>query len=201
MIETGVLFGNIHSYHDLNLILAPFTPTPAKPKTDYIDIPGGDGSIDATEANGRVVFDDREFTLLFTVSPKDKMTFDEKVSQVSNALNGLKCKITFDRDSEFYWDGRCVVDSFAQDRRLKQITIKLRVRPYKYKRWMTVHSFALTEAEKIITLTNGKKPIVPEITCTNDGVKVVFGDGTYTLSAGTHKYLDIYLNKRNNILK
>ena len=112
-MDRGVSFDNIHSYLDLNLHLAPFVPTPARPKTNYVNLNGGDGSIDLTEAHGEVKYSDREFPIIFTIDPSETMTFDEKVSQVSNALNGKRCKIVFDRDSEYFWEGRCIVDEYA----------------------------------------------------------------------------------------
>ena len=200
-IYKGIYFDDIHSYFDLNLILAPFVPVPAEPKTNYIDITGGDGSLDLTEGLGEVKYKDRNFAFTFSVNPLDKMTFDEKVSQVSNALNGKRCRITLDRDPDYYWEGRCIVDKYAQNKALKQISVKATVRPYKLKQNQTVASFDLTADEKEITLKNGRKSVVPEITCTNDNATVIFGNVTETLSAGTHKILDIYLKEGNNILK
>lgn len=197
----GIYFDDVHSYHDLNLILAPFVPTPAEPKENYIEIAGGDGSLDLTEGLGEVKYKDRTFDFTFSVNPSDTKTFDEKVTQVSNALNGKKCKITLDRDPNYYWEGRCKVDKYAQNKALKQISIKATVRPYKLKQNETVASFSLTTSETQITLKNGRKSVVPEITCTNNNTKVVFGNSTETLSAGTHKLLGIYLKEGNNILK
>ncbi len=200
-IYKGIYFDDIHSFFDLNLILAPFVPVPAEPKENYIDITGGDGSLDLTEGLGEVRYKDRNFSFTFSVNPSDKMTFDEKVSQVSNALNGKKCKITLDRDPNYYWEGRCIVDKYAQDKNLKQISVKATVRPYKLKQNETVVSVSLTTDEKEITLKNGRKSVVPVITCTDDNATVIFGNGTFTVNAGTHKILDIYLKEGNNILK
>lgn len=200
-IYKGIYFDDIHSFIDLNLILAPFVPVPATPKTNYIEIKGGDGSLDLTEALGSVTYKNRDFSFTFTISPNEKMTFDEKVSQVSNALNGRWCKITLDRDPNYYWEGRCIVDKYAQNKKLGQISIKATVKPYKYKQDKTVVSFDLTPEEKEITLKNGRKPVVPLITCTNDNTNVSFGLVSETLSAGTHKILDVYLTEGNNILK
>lgn len=200
-IYKGIYFDDVHSFNDLNLILAPFVPTPAEPKENYIDITGGDGSLDLTEGLGEVKYKDRTFEFTFTINPSEKMSFDEKVSQVSNALNGKKFRMTLDRDPEYYWEGRCKVDKYAQNKRLGQISIKATVRPYKLKQNQTVASFELSAEAKEITLKNGRKSVVPEITCTNDNVTVVFGNITETLSAGTHKILDIYLKEGNNILK
>lgn len=200
MINRGIKFDNIHSFNDLNLVLSPFVPTPAIPKTNYVDIPGGNGSLDLTEAHGEVKYNDRDFKFTFTVHPSDKMTFDEKVTQVSNLLNGKKCKITLDRDSGYYWDGRCIVNEYLQDKNLKQIVIQATVRPYKLKKDVTEVSFDLTADAQEITLTNSRKSIVPEITCTDDETSIVYDGTTYILEAGTHEILNINLMEGENKL-
>jgi hypothetical protein len=200
-IYKGIYFDDIHSFYDLNLILAPFVPVPAEPKTNYIDITGGDGSLDLTEGLGEVKYKDRNFAFTFSINPSEKMTFDEKVSQVSNALNGKAFKITLDRDPEYYWEGRCIVDKYAQNKKLGQISVKATVRPYKLKQNETVASFSLTSEAKEITLKNGRKSVVPEITCTNDNTWVYFGLNFWVLGAGTHRILDIYLKEGNNLLQ
>lgn len=201
MIETGVSFGGIHSFYDLNLILAPFTPTPATPKTVYVDVAGADEPLDLTEAHGKVFFNPRDFQFTFTINPTDKMTFDEKVTQISNALNGKRCKITLDRDPDYYWLGRCVVNQYKQDRRIGQVVVSAKVNPYKLKQNPTVRSYTLTAEEQTVRLQNGRKSVVPVFECTHDNTVVVFGDITETMSAGTHKVLDICFKEGINVLK
>lgn len=190
----GVKFGNIHSYNTLELILMPFAIPPAEPKINLLDIPGGDGSIDLTEALGGVKFKDREFVMKFTVDPRSDMTFDEKVTQVANRLNGRAFKIIFDRDSDYYWEGRCIVSEHAQSKVLQEITIKAIVRPYKMKTEETVVEFDLSSDWKLVTLSNnGRKTVVPTITCTNDGTEVTYNNSELDISvsdtfdAGVHK--------------
>jgi hypothetical protein len=199
----GIYFDNIHSYYDLDLFLSKdgVEISPAEPKTVYVDVAGGDGSLDLTEAFGEVKFNDRECTFTFTVNPASDMTFEEKKTQVSNALNGKKCKITLDKDADYYYTGRCAVNEYSQDRRLLQIVVSATVKPYKLKQNKTIATYTLTEKEQTVVLKNGRKSVVPEITCTNDNTVVVFGNVTETLSAGTHKILDIYLKEGSNILK
>lgn len=201
MIETGILFDDIHSFYDLNLILSPFTPTPATPKTNYVDVAGSDEPIDLTEAHGKVFYNARDFVFTFTINPASRLTFDEKVTQVSNALNGKRCKITLDRDPDFYWLGRCVVNQYKQDRRIGQVVVNARVNPYKLKQKPTVRSFSLTAEEQTVTLLNGRKSVVPVFECTDDNTVVVFGDITEKMSAGTHKFLDICFTEGINVLK
>lgn len=198
MIETGVRFDNIHSFHDLGLILAPFVTPPAEPKTNFIDIPGGDGSLDFSEAGGGMKYHDRELTFTFTVEPSETMTFDEKQTQVSNALNGRRFdKITLDKDSDYYFSGRCMVNQHLADKNLNQIVVKAKVKPFKFRQSKTVFSFNLTSERKTVVLQNGRKPAVPTITCEGNST-VVFGGIAYTLEPGTYKILDICLVEGNN---
>lgn len=196
----GVTFGEIHSYLDLNLILAPFTPAPAEPKVNFLEIPGRDGHLDLTEANGEVKFNSREFVFTFTVAPGDTLTFDERLSAVSNALNGLRCKITLDRDPGYYWQGRCAVSEYDQDKNIGQIEVTATVDPYKLKQDATVVSSSLSSTQKSVSLQNSRMAAVPTIDCTGT-CTVVFGETTHTLKAGTHRIPAIRLVEGKNALK
>jgi hypothetical protein len=196
MIETGVYFDDIHSFHDLNLILAPFVMPPALPKTNYIDIPGGDGSIDLTEAHGEVKYYDRDCSFVFTMNPNSDLSetaFEEKKTEVSNILNGRRCRITLDKDSEYYYIGRCTVEEYLSDKRLRQIVISAKVHPYKFKQNETVVTFDITEQEAVYNLINSRKPVSPTIECTGENTKIVFGSKEITVNAGKHNFLDIRL--------
>ncbi len=201
MIETGVLFDDIHSFRDLNLVLAPFVLPPAKPKSKYIDVPGGDGSIDATEATSEVKYNDREFSFTFTVFPKDTLTFEERQTVVSNALNGKRCKITIEKDPDYYLIGRCTVNEHLADKRLRQIVVSVRVAPYKLKQQKTVLSFDFLDfEEKTIILPNSKKRVVPSIS-TNGSAYIYFeGKSIPVSSSEPTKYMDIQLKEGENIL-
>lgn len=201
MIETGIYFGDVHSYYDLHLILSSVTIPPAQPKTNYIDIPGGDGSIDLTEAHGEIKYKNRECSFVFTVAPGDPLTFEERKSKVSNALNGLKCKIILDKDSSWCYNGRLNVNEYKQDKNLLKITITATVEPYKYKLSETVVTFAVeADDDKLFLIKNARKSVVPTIT-TNVQLQVTFNGATYTLNPGTHRILEINLKSGDNIMK
>lgn len=195
----GVYFGNLHSYRDLNLILAPFTPPPATPKTNFLSIPGRDGFLDLTEANGEVKFNSLEFQMTFTIAPGDDLTFDERVSKVSDALNGVQCQITFDRDPDFYWVGRCAVNKYKQDKNVGKIVVNATVNPYKLKKTQTEVEFELSSELQTITVENGRMSVIPEIVVSSmvsfwmDGMGFTLNAGTWTdprirLVAGTNYF-------------
>ena len=203
IVDRGILFDEVHSYHDLNLILSGSEISPADPKTTYIDIAGGDGSADLTEANGEVRFKDRSMSFTFTMNPADDLSddaFEEKKTEISNLLNGRTFKITRDVDPEYYYQGRCTVDSYMSDRRLRQFVVSAVVRPYKLKQNVTMITTELTGTPKALNILNGRKSVAPIIECTADNTTVKFGDVECVLSAGTHKVLDIYFTEGNNLV-
>lgn len=210
MIETGVLFDDIHSFRDLNLVLAPFVLPPAKPKTTYIDVPGRDGSIDVTEATGKITYKDREFSFTFTVFPEDTMTFEERQTVVSNALNGKRCKITLDKDPDYYLDGRCTVDKHFANKKLRQIVVSVRCAPYKMKQQETVAIVTLKQGdEKTYIFRNGKKEVQTaiQITASKMAAVAIYNAGydedykNYLCMPGTMNYVGIYLHEGNNTVK
>ena len=200
MIETGVLFDDIHSFRDLNLVLAPFVLPPAKLKKNYIDVPGRDGSIDATEATGKATYEDREFSFTFTVFPNDDLTFEERQTVVSNALNGTRCKITLEKDPDYYLDARCTVNEHFANKKLRQIVVGVRCAPYKMNQHETVVSCDLeSNEEQTIILMNSKKQVCPIIEVSGE-VSVTFGGYSQTYTTGKYKDLGICLLKGANTL-
>lgn len=196
----GISFGDIHSFDDLRLVLSEKDIPPAIPKTTYIDIPGADDDLDLTEVHGEVKYKSRDCTFTFTMLPSDKTDFEEKKTEISNLLNGKEFKITLDADADYYYQGRCTVKDYLQDRNLKQFVISAKVKAYKFKQDVTVATVSLSELPKTVYLSNGRKSVVPSIECSHDDTVVVFGDMTFNLSKGTHKILDIQFKEGNNTL-
>lgn len=199
-IARGISFDDIHSFYDLNLILSYVETPPAQAKTHYIDIPGADGAIDATDVHGETRYYDREIKFTFSMRPDDILTWEEKKTQISNILNGRKfAKITLDKDKDYYFTGRVTVDEVARNKKLRQIVVKATVNPWKYKQAETVYTKPLSATAAQITLCNSRKPICPLITCTGE-TKITFDGLTYTLGAGSYKVLDIRLYEGENAL-
>ncbi len=203
MISRGVSFGDIHSYHDLDLLLSAVEVSPAVPKTTYIDIPGADGFLDLTEANGEVRFSDRSLKFTFSMNPMHDLSesaWEEKKTEVCNRLNGKRCKITLDKDPDYYWEGRLTVDSFMSNKRVRQFVISAKVMPYKLKQKLTVVSFDLNSDGVSCSLMNARRSVVPEFVVTADNTAIRVGDNVFRFAAGTHKTLDIRLVEGKNDL-
>lgn len=185
----GILFDRIHSYYDLNLVLSKVSISPATVKTKFVDIPGGNGSVDLTEALGEVKFNDRECSFTFTVFPYED--FEEKKTKVSNLLNGKRCKITVDKDPDYYWDGRCFISEYESNKNLHKIVVKATVAPYKLKHNVT--KVIVPAGDEVVrTIQNSRKTVIPTITNTADAT-IVYDGNSYPIAAGVHKILNIEL--------
>lgn len=194
----GIDFGGVHSHRDLNLILQEIEESPANPKLNLIDIPGGDGSKDLSEQpSGRVVYGDRTITWVFGLYPGE--SWPAKHRQVSRALNGQRLKITQDEDPGYYYDGRVSVKTYSRDMTLRQITVEAVCSPYMLKQLETVRTESLSTTERSIILANECKPVFPQITLTAPSV-IGFNGNSFSLNAGTHRLLDIELQAGVNTL-
>ena len=190
----GIKFDNVHSYTDLNLVLSQVSIPPATVKTNYVDIPGADGSVDLTEALGEVKYKDRACKFTLTAFPSDD--FEEKKTEVSNLLNGKRCNIILDKDPDYYWSGRCSVDEYSSNKNLHKIVVGAVVAPYKLKNNQT--KIVVPAGTAVVrNLPGGRKRVVPTITCTASAT-IVFNGNTIELNAGTHKNLTITLVEGSN---
>lgn len=203
MIDSGIYFGNIHSFYDLNLILSAVSISPAKPKTSYIDIPGADGSLDTTEVHGSVKYNDRDCKFTLTMNPDGDLSesaWEEKKTQIANALNGKYFeRITIDKNPEYYYSGRCSVDEYLSNKKLRQFVVTAKVRPYKMRNTETVAMFNLSTTPKVVKLNNEKKVVSPVVECT-ERATIIFDGVTITLYAGTQKVREIQLAEGENKL-
>lgn len=173
----GIWFDDIHSYNDLNLVLSEVNIPPAEPKLNFVDIPGGDGDVDLTEALGEVKYNSREGSITFTAFPY--YDFEEKKKEVSNLLNGKRCKIRLDKDPGYYWLGRCVVDDYVSDKMVRQIVVKIKVDPYKYKVNKTVASVSLAGKNLLDVSAENQTALHGEVEYISNGIRK---SGSYYVS-------------------
>ena len=187
----GTDFGGVHSYHDLHLVQASVDVTPAEPKLNFIDIPGGDGAKDFSEAPaGRVVYNTRKITWVFKLYPGDDWV--TKYAEVNNALNGRRCRITLEADPDHYYDGRLAVKAQEADGILHGITVMATCQPYKLKQAETIRTVSVNTTQQTISLLNERKPAIPLIKVTAE-TTLGWNGGFITLSPGEHRSLDIEL--------
>lgn len=168
----GVKFGNLHSWHDFQLLLTDKEIGTPAPKTALIDIPGGDGALDLTEAFGPVRYENRKLSFDFsTIVPMAQ--FMEQFAKVQNALHGQKMEIALDADPGWFYVGRVSVNTWKADRRVGKITIDCDCEPYK-NRW-TAQTVSLA-GRNLIDLDSGTATIPEAWTKTATGYSFTRGE-------------------------
>lgn len=139
----GIIFGTLHSYRDLRLILESKEMGAPEVKVNKIDIPGADSALDLTDFFGEPKYDDVKHKFQFTsIEPQE--TFLTQFSTIKNAIHGKKVRIILDDDPAFFYMGRCFVSSFTNAKGIGTVSVECECEPYKYKLNETtiLHSFA-----------------------------------------------------------
>lgn len=188
---TDIRFGTRWAHADFGLIVAPYAVPQPEPQTNYVDIPGRDGALDLTEAFGTVRYLDREIPLtLYARSP-----FDAAVSSFAAAVHGRRMNVIFDRDPTFYYDTRITIDGVEKEDGYCTLSLSCKAKPYKQKNTVTTVSESVTDTA-VITLVNGRMPVVPTITVTAQmTITYTLNRQAYTatLAAGTHTVSSLVL--------
>lgn len=193
----GITFGSYHSYDSFKLFLIKKTIGTPSPKTESIDIPGGDGVLDLTEFFGDVKYNNRILTFEFsTIVPQSE--FMTQFSRVQDALHGRKMQIILDDDSEWYYVGRISVNEWQAEKAIGKITIECDCEPYKCKLADTVVTVDVDGTRQVI-LKNTRKPVIPLITITGN-INLTFDTNFYSLSDGDYELPAVKLTDGNNAI-
>ena len=126
--------GHINTYDDWHIV-ANNRPifSPPKVKTEYVDIPGGNGSLDLSESlTGYPVYENRTGTFDFRVL-NDYGEWQERYSQIMEYLHGRQLYAVLDDDPNYFYQGRFTVDDWnSSDDTWSQITLGYTVNPFKW---------------------------------------------------------------------
>lgn len=183
---------------DWGLLLSSYEIGEPKIKTNYIELPVGDGSIDLTEAlRGDVSYSNREITAKFTtIAPRD--TWRALMDTIKAYCHGRKVTIVAPEDDEYYYIGRINVGPLVKSASSAEFTLTITADPYKYKNSETVVNLTVGATGTLaVTLTNGRRSAIPTMT-TNAATQVVKPGVSSSFNAGTHKLVNFILKEGNN---
>lgn len=188
-----------HSYKTFGLILGEVEITAPEIQEQYEDIPGIDGQLDLSEAlTGDVLYKNRTIKMtLYSIG--DMHDWFNMTSSIQNILHGRNCKIIFDVDSAYYWQGRVKVD-IAHSKRTHTITIECNAEPYKYEISNRYKDIKI-DGNCCINIIGGRKREIPSFTTTCDNLQIDYNNKTYFVSKNEEKaFSDIIIEEGNNIL-
>lgn len=176
-------------------------------KTYLVDIPGGDGKIDLTEAlTGEVKFNNRTISLSFDYRG-DYFDWKRKISEIANFLHGKRTKIFISTDKYYYYVGRVMIDTKKSNIADCQIELTGEVEPYKLEvvsstdKWLwdsfDLKTGVIREYKDIVVSGDTKvevigspEKVIPIFECTNS-MYVTFNNQKTLLPKGRSKNLDI----------
>lgn len=217
-MSTGVTFDDrIHTERDWGLkLLSVYIPMP-DPKTQILDIPGGDGSIDLTEINGRPAYNDRDgVELAFDLMDGSYESWFLKYSQFAAEVHGKKVKMVLDDDPDHYYMVRLKLDGKKSNPVYGQITFSGTAEPFKYdlvatnEPWLwdtfNFETGVIREIEEVeITAENNTVTIIgagidtPPVFVVSqaDNLKLTYGGRTYTLKVGRNRFPAVRVGKED----
>ena len=195
-----VQFDGMDSYDEWGYHLAHKVIGEAEPKYNLVQVPGGVGYIDLTDALGAMGYNERELELTMK-DIADHNEFIRHYSTMQADIHGKRCKITLSDDPDYYWDGRCSVGAMEQDGMACYVTVVAICQPYKLKQSKTVvQDDSLTEEYKEIVLSNDTMPTIPTITVQQE-TAIQYNGATYSINTGSHRLLDIILVSGGGTIK
>lgn len=197
-MSRGITIDTKHTYNDWDLILKSQEIGIPKAKTNYVDIPGGNGTIDLTEAlTGEVLYEGRDGSFVFDLlcSPAERAAV---IASFGSFIHGRKRTITLPDDPDYYYVGRMEIKEYKTAGMLGEIEIKTFCEPYKYKKDKTVVQGPIGVGGSLaLNCANTRKKAIPEITV-SAAVSITFDGSTYALEAGTHTITNIILVEGSN---
>ena len=175
-----------------------YTLEPPEPKTYTVDIPGGNGVIDLTNAlSGDTVYKNRsqEFDL-YAIAVDN---FEKLKSNVSNLLHGKSFDYKITMDPDYTYHGLFTVSSYVHSTysngKVGVIKIKIDADPYKYKSQRVIRADAVGGI--IANCESGRMRVRPSIE-TGGFLRVIFDGKKYELPQGTWSVNDILFTYGNN---
>ena len=193
----GILFGSFHTFRDWGLILGRMEIATPTPKTYTLDIEGADGALDYTEFFGGVKYENTRHVFPFTITGAEE-EYLARFAEIKNYLHGQRARIILDDDPAYFYSGRCTVGSLKKAKGYATFEISAECDPYRLRTEKTVVSAEIAGSGSV-TLVNGRKHAVPEITTTAE-MGISFAGGTYAASAGTFTLPELELPEGETVI-
>lgn len=138
----SITFGDKNTWDDWRLVPASrplFNPPAQKVKT--LDIPGGDGVIDLSQAlTGYPVYQNRTGSIEFIVM-NDFKPWHMAYSDIMDYLHGQTMRAILEDDPEYFYEGRFTVNAWKSEKDWSRLVIDYDVGPYKWKNLSSIDNW------------------------------------------------------------
>lgn len=171
----SVTFGTKNTWDDWHIVPSSRPViSPPSVKTNYVEVPGANGSIDFTEAlRGFPVYQNRTGSIEFIVLHDYWNSWANTYHTIMSHLHGKRMRMILEDDPNYYYEGRFSVNNWKSDRDYSKITIDYTVDPFKMENSVTTK----TSTGSAITIPGsqiGDMPICPAISANKSGVSYTF---------------------------
>lgn len=197
-MNESINFAGYDTLQDLGLVMmqAPEL-SPPEPKYDLVEIPGGDGSIDLTEATGDVRYSDRMMKFQFLMTGRTPDGIEVEKTDVSRKFHGVRSQFSLSWDEGFTYTGRASVTEYPNAYHGATMTLEITADPYKYGGRQTWYVNAAGGIAVIIPC--GRRRWCPTFQVQRDTLVSHNGQG-WLIPPGASKITDLYLDPGDNIL-
>ena len=162
-------------------------------KTEYIDVPGGNGQLDLSTAltGGQPVFYNREisFSLLFLKAVTGRQLteagYDTLYWDIVNTFHGKICTLAFPWDTTKTFSGRISVGQKSGRTGMWTIPITMDAEPLRQSATETTTAKSVGTSNTSVSVTNNGMAVVPTLTSTRATTITYNGGQTYSLTANT----------------
>lgn len=186
---------------------------PPNVKTQYVDIPGGNGVLDLTESlTGYPLYEQRIGSWEFYVK-NGYQAWNVLYYEILNYLHGKRLKVILEDDPSYYYEGRLTVNEWKSDSWWSTIVIDYELYPYKKEISTSIEDWlwdpfnfetgVIREYRNLVV--NGsikiKIPTGEEYFCPHfnvdsydgKGMNLIYKTKTYQLKDGDNLISDIYI--------
>ena len=221
----SITIGNKNTWTDWHLIPAsrPLVNPPSV-KTNFIEIPGADGTLDLTESlSGRAMYGDRTGQWTFYVD-NGHGSWASIYSEIMGYLHGKNFTAVLEDDPFFYYEGRFSVNQWLSEASNSKIVINYEVGPYKLYSitdgdlWLwdpfsfetgVIKSYRNMKVNGVVPLViyidGDTLDVVPTIianyTATGWGLYMYYGNNQYRLEKGNNIFEDVVIHEGSNRLE
>lgn len=170
----------------------------AKRKENLVDKPGGHGVLDLSTVltDGEPVYDARTLTATFESSEGDRLSREAEIDAMVNQLDGWSLRIVLPDRPLRYLTGVVHVERLYNDPAHASVAVEATCEPWRYNDNETeVNLSATSNAQTVDLVNNGRLAVVPLVEITGGDVTLIFGESTWTLSAGGYRLPDMRLTQ------
>lgn len=197
-MNESITFAGWNTLDDLGLVLVQSPElSPPEPKYDLVEIPGGDGSIDLSEATGDIRYSDRVMKFGFLMTGRTPEGLEVEKTDVSRKLHGVRADFTLSWDEGFTYTGRASITDYPNLYTGGTFELEITANPYKYGGRQTWYVNAAGGVAVIIPC--GRRKWSPTFQVQRDTLVTHNGTG-WMIPPGTSKVTDLYLDPGDNVL-